>query len=160
MSFTWMCLRCEAQNYSNHSNQSFSSFVSENSFDALHSDSVASSINSPLASPSPNTQPTTTNKKFPKLKILNINFQSVRNKKAELHTLLDTECPDVVCGTESWLTPDISNSEIIPPDLGYTMFRQDRTGNIGGGVLILVKNDIIASEKNSSKPTARYCGSR
>ena len=27
------------------------------------------------------------------------------------------------------------------------MFRQDRTGNIGRGVLILVKNDIIASEQ-------------
>ena len=27
------------------------------------------------------------------------------------------------------------------------MFRQDRTGNIGGGVLILAKNDIIASEQ-------------
>ena len=27
------------------------------------------------------------------------------------------------------------------------MLRQDRTGNIGGGVLILVKNDIIASEQ-------------
>ena len=55
----------------------------------------------------------------------------------------------MVCGTESWLTPDISNSEIIPLDLGYTMFRQDRTGNIGGGVLILVKNDITASEQKS-----------
>ena len=109
--------------------------------------SVASSINSPLASASPNTQFTTTNKKFPKLKILNINFQSVRNKKAELHTLLDTECLDVVCGTESWLTPEISNSKIIHPDLGYTMLRQDRTEIIGGGVLILVKNDIMASEQ-------------
>ena len=39
--------------------------------------------------------------KSTKLKILNINFQSVRNKKSELHTLLDTECPDVVCGTKS-----------------------------------------------------------
>ena len=89
----------------------------------------------------------TTNRKFPKLKVMNINFQSVRNKKPELHTLLDTERPDVVCGTESWLTSDISNSEILPPDLGYTMFRQDRIGNIGGGVVILVKDDIIASEQ-------------
>ena len=159
VSFTWMCMRCEAQNYSNHSNQSLTSFVSNNSFDALQtdsfasscdvlqSDSTASSMSSSLSSPSPNTQTNTTNRKFPKLKVLNINFQSVRNKKPELHTLLDTERPDVVCGTESWLTPDISNSEILPPDLGYTMFRQDRKGNIGGGVVILVKDDIIASEQ-------------
>ena len=64
--------------------------------DALQSDSVASNINSPLSSPTPNTQTNTTNRKIPKLKVLNINFQSVRNKKPELFTLLDTERPDVV----------------------------------------------------------------
>ena len=59
-------------------------------------------------------------------------MRTIEHYYPELHTLLDTERPDVVCGTESWLTPDISNSEILPPDLGYTMLRQDRIGNIGG----------------------------
>ena len=64
----------------------------------------------------------------------------------ELHTLLDAESPDILVGTESWLTPDIQNSEIIPPDLGYSMFREDRMSSVGGGVFILVKDTIIASE--------------
>ena len=71
----------------------------------------------------------------------------MRNKKPELHTLLDTEHLGVICGKKSWLTPDISKNEIIPQDLGYTMFRQDRIGSIGGAVLILVKNDITAFEQ-------------
>ena len=49
-----------------------------------------------------------------KLKILNLNFQSVVNKVHELHCLLDIENPDVVVDTESWLHPDIANSEIFP----------------------------------------------
>ena len=40
---------------------------------------------------------------------------------------------DVVCGTESWFQTFQS------VHLGYTMIRQDRTGNIGGEVFILVK---------------------
>ena len=52
------------------------------------------------------------------IKVMNINFQSIVNKVSELHCLLDTEKPDGVIGTESWLTPDISNNEIFPP--GYT----------------------------------------
>ena len=49
----------------------------------------------------------------------------------------------MVC-TESWLTPDIYDAEIIPSSLGYTMFRRDR-GSRGGGVFILVRNLYIAN---------------
>ena len=121
--------------------------ASENSFNALQSNTVAFGINSLLVSQTVNLSRNTFNKKIQKSKILNIKFQSIRNKKPELHTLLDTEHLGVICGKKSWLTPDISNNEIIPQDLGYTMFRQDRIGPIGGAVLILVKNDIIAFEQ-------------
>ena len=50
----------------------------------------------------------------PKLKILNVNFQSVVNKVADLHCLVETEIPDVIIGTEFWLSPDIKDSEIFP----------------------------------------------
>jgi hypothetical protein len=39
------------------------------------------------------------------LKIVNINFQSIKNKKPELDILLDTTKPDVIIGTETWLDP-------------------------------------------------------
>ena len=96
-------------------------------------------INSPLASPTQNPQRNNTYRKFPKFKVLNINFQSVRNKNAELHTLLDFEHPDIVCGTESWLTPDISDSEIIPQIKDIPCL--DRTGLevLGVGFSYLLK---------------------
>ena len=36
------------------------------------------------------------------------------NKKAELHTIIDLAKPDIILEYESWLTPDIKNSEIFP----------------------------------------------
>ena len=55
------------------------------------------------------------------LKILNVNFQSMVNKVADLHCLVETKRPDVIIGTESWLSPDIKNSEIFPQ--GYTPYK-------------------------------------
>ena len=49
-------------------------------------------------------------------KIVNINFQSIKNKKTELDILLDTTKPDVVIGTETWLDPTISSYEYFPQD--------------------------------------------
>ena len=36
--------------------------------------------------------------------------------------------------------PDIYNSELFPSDLGYTIYRRDRAGHKGGGVIIQVKS--------------------
>ena len=51
----------------------------------------------------------------------------------------DQWLPDIVICTESWLTPDIYDAEIITSSLGYTMFRRDR-GSRRGDVFILVRN--------------------
>ena len=82
-----------------------------------------------------------------KLKNLNVNFQSVVNKVADLHCLIDTERPDVIIGTESWLSPDIRDSEIFP--LGYTPYRADRDTETtrSGGVFVLVSDTLICSEQ-------------
>ena len=117
----------------------FASFASENSFNALRSDSFSSSIDTPLTSPNQTSHTNSPKKKFPKFKLLNINFQSVRNKIPEFHTNLDIKQPDIVAGTESWLTPAILDSEIVPTNIEYAMFREDRTGSTGGAVFILLK---------------------
>ena len=51
------------------------------------------------------------------LRILIMNCQSIKNKKAELHTIIDSAKPDIILGNESWLTPEIKNSEISPTPL-------------------------------------------
>ena len=68
-----------------------------------------------------------TNNAPQKLKILNVNFQSVVNKVADLHCLVETERPDVIIGTESWLSANIKDSEIFRQ--GYTPYRADNHKN-------------------------------
>ena len=77
------------------------------------------------------------------LKFLLINFQSILNKKPDLLTLISTEKPDVLIGTETWLTSDVMNSKIIPPEFGLTIYRKDRLSGYGG-VLLAVSNRILS----------------
>ena len=144
LSFAWVCLNCEAHSYSSVTNSSMASFLSENSFSPLSPELMSSSIGSSVTSdtPSSNTYP----QQHPTLKVLNINFQSVCNKIPEFHALINTEQPDIIIATESWLTPVILNSEVAPANLGYSIFREDRTSTSGGGVFIMVKGHIIATE--------------
>ena len=55
--------------------------------------------------------------------------------------MIDKEKPDILAGTEMWLTPDVMNSEIIPPELGYSIYRKDRPDGYGG-VLLAVSNKL------------------
>ena len=78
------------------------------------------------------------------LKILIMNYQSI-NKRAELHTVIDSAKPDIILGNESWLTPDIKNSEIFPDF--FDAIRKDRVGDShGGGVFIAFRRDLLCTE--------------
>ena len=46
---------------------------------------------------------------------------------------------DVVCICETWLNNAVLNGELLP---GYNIFRKDRTGKIGGGVLVAIKLEL------------------
>jgi len=72
-----------------------------------------------------------------------INFQSIKNKKAEVSNLLDAADADIIIGTETWLRPDIKSAEIFPAT--YSIYRKDRKDGYGG-VLLAVKEDIISEE--------------
>jgi len=57
--------------------------------------------------------------------------------------LIDTRNPDVVKGTESWLSEEINNAEVFRDD--YITFRRDRCSRCGG-VFSCVKNYIDCRE--------------
>jgi len=88
------------------------------------------------------------------LRILTVNCRSIVGKSAEFAATLDYIKPDIVCGTESWLkgiqpgknptTDTITSSEIFPSN--YRVYRNDR-GTRGGGVFILVHEDIVSVEQ-------------
>ena len=69
-----------------------------------------------------------------------VNCRSICNKVLEFWNLIDTHNPDVAIGTESWLSEEINNAEILRD--GYITFRRDRCSR-GGGVFICVKNYIV-----------------
>lgn len=68
-----------------------------------------------------------------------MNCRSIKNKKDDLAFLLATTDADIVCGTESWLDPSMTNSEIFPPN--YEVYRKDRNSR-GGGVFLLVSKNL------------------
>ena len=56
------------------------------------------------------------------LRLLNINFRSIMNKRAEFIHLIDSLKPDIIVGTETWLSNSIKNSEIIPDNMNFTVY--------------------------------------
>ena len=57
------------------------------------------------------------------LKTIVINCQSLKSKQAILGCFVDTHNPDIIFGTESWLSPSISSSEVYTH--GFCIYRQD-----------------------------------
>jgi hypothetical protein len=76
------------------------------------------------------------------LKIVNINFQSIKSKLCRLSNVINSIKPDIIVGTETWLDKDIKDSEICPK--GYILHRKDRNSKnhrTGGRVLLAIKNE-------------------
>ena len=54
--------------------------------------------------------------------------------------------PDVILGTEFWLSTDVSNAEIFPSN--YVTYREDRVDRPGGGVFTSVRENIISYKED------------
>ena len=73
-----------------------------------------------------------------------LNARSIINKKTELNIMVDDIKLNIIGITESWVTNDITHAELGLE--GYVMFRKDRIGRRGGGVLLYIKDNIPAYE--------------
>ena len=56
--------------------------------------------------------------------------------------MVDDIKPHIIGITESWANNDITDAELGLA--GYVMFRKDRMGMIGGGMLLYIKENIPA----------------
>lgn len=166
-SFVWICSKCGMPNLSN-STLSLDRVNTSNSFDVLINLDLESSkecvtslelnshrVGNPKHTSSPKKsnsfgknkrserKPKATQRK---LKLMNVNFQSVRNKIPLFQALVEKEKPDVIFGTETWLDETVFSNEILPPT--YQLFRKDRkTNTTGGGVLLAIRDDLISKEE-------------
>ena len=87
-----------------------------------------------------------------------ININSIFGKSAAFEHMLSYIKPDCVIITESKLKSDINTAEVLPSNLGYTVYRKDRNRSDlseGGGVILLIKScypstDVTPSEVSKS----------
>ena len=86
----------------------------------------------------------TTNQPRITLKCLTVNFNSLKNKKEVFEEILGRESPDIVFGCETWLSPNVLSTEILPPEYVCDQFRNDRPDGYGG-VMIALKNNLIGT---------------
>ena len=151
---SWNCDICGLPNLSSHIFDT-STITSVHSNDTFTDTSFnLDSLGSPTATSSPiqKTRSNTYTKK-PRsdtpLRILVVNCKSIKNKKQELENLVETSKPDIMIGTESWLSNDIQSTEIFPS--GFTPYRKDRKTDSHGGVFILVSDKYLSSEPTDLK---------
>ncbi|KAK3105360.1 hypothetical protein FSP39_023412, partial [Pinctada imbricata] len=107
-------------------------------------------FDNPIATSSPKRKKEPTqNPKVNNLRVININFQSIKNKVADLEILIESTRPDVIIGTETWLSSDMASSEFVPSE--YQVYRRDRPTDPHGGVLIAIKDNLVSSAVHSSQ---------
>ena len=73
-----------------------------------------------------------------------LNARSICNKLRELHQLISDDNLAVVGITETWLNSSIPDN-LITDCYNYSVYRKDRDDRPGGGVCILVNNNILHS---------------
>lgn len=78
------------------------------------------------------------------MKILHLNSRSIINKIDECRLMVNLLSPHILCVSESWLKPDISDIEIEIN--GYNSYRKDRIGRTGGGILVYIKKELIVDQ--------------
>ena len=148
---SWHCLHCGLPNFST---TLFESYIeTSNTYSALdslvESDLNVSQLGEPTATSSPAKPKLSNTKKQTPLRILNINFQSIKNKKPELDHIISSVKPDIILGTETWLSQETSSYEYFNCS-DYNVYRRDRPLNdksqSHGGVLIVISKSILSEE--------------
>ena len=149
-SLAWECLRCGMPNYSTSLFDTTAAVDTDNRFESLSSfsdpdspipDNIAASSLIVQQSKEAKTKKARLDHPF---RILIMNCQSIENKKAEHHAVIDSAKPDIILENESWLSPNIKNSEIFQEP--FDAIRKDRVGDALGGVFIAFKRDLLCTE--------------
>ena len=81
---------------------------------------------------------------LPRRSCKNCDLQFANSDRFKENYSIDDSDPHIIGITESWANKDITDAELGLE--GYVQFRKDRMGRRGGGVLLYVKDTIVAYE--------------
>ena len=87
------------------------------------------------------------------LSIIHFNARSLLPKFDELCVLVESNQPDIICITETWLCTDVLDNEISIP--GYNTYRQDRNRH-GGGTLMYIKCELVVIDIPNLSPSLEF----
>ena len=148
---SWYCCNCGIPNFNTSLFTEFVSLSTSTASDVStpksdHSFNSDLSFSHPVSTSSPaRTHVHDNNNIHKRVRILNINFQSIKSKREEFWSILDQCDPDIVLATETWLNTSIMEAEVLPPGYKFAA-RRDRPTSSHGGVAIITRDNIDASE--------------
>ena len=152
----WICPRCGLPNFSTSLFDSIHSINTSNSFQPLAEsttetrsgsiDTSSGSTDTLIGLPISTSSSCAKHSKKRSLSILTLNCQSILAKNEDLAQLAADCKPDIIIGSEIWLTKNHSTGEILIADM-YEIERRDRATDPHGGVFVAFKKDLIATRQ-------------
>lgn len=89
-----------------------------------------------------------------KMKIAYTNIDGYITSKLELEDYLRKENPDMMCIVETKLSEEIKIQELEINEGRYKVWRRDRAGRRGGGVMVMIKSHIKVDKVETGKAKA------
>ena len=148
----WECTNCGMPNFSTtffnstiETSNSYSELVNEtNNIDDIGTPTYTSSPIQKNQNKNVKVKNKTPKGTTAPLRVLTINFQSIKNKKPEIDQIIESCKPDIIFGTETWLSDSISPYEYISPSK-FTIYNKNRKDGYGG-VLLAISNQYTSSQ--------------
>lgn len=103
------------------------------------------------------TMPTTPASRDKSVSVLLTNVRSYFPKKDAVKPLMGDNSTRIAIFTETWLTTDIRNDELLQDNQSFTFFRRDRLDRRGGGVMVLVNGTLISSSVTIVSKSEIFC---
>ncbi|XP_072050267.1 uncharacterized protein [Amphiura filiformis] len=149
-SFNWLCPHCEITCFTNSYFSSSEGETTDNDDDTEDYDNDNKSGDDDITDSTKNKRKPASKKSLRKEMLfttLNINFQSIMNKRAEWEAMIHELQPDFIHGTETWLDSSIENAECLPD--GYALHRRDRSSGTDrhGGVFFAYRKDLPVNRR-------------
>ena len=88
--------------------------------------------------------------------IINCNSLKGPSRFSEFQVLVDFHKPDIIFGCETKLDCEVPTYSVFPPT--YSVLSKDQNRNVGGGVFLVIKYEIVCEEKPTLEKILKSSG--